>query len=201
VIVKGNKDADLAELVLQLAEKVSTRLVEAGPRLVAAPEATTDPLPDLRRRLAGLKLPKVAVGVAERHVAQPGGRAAGIDPAVETELKQLLTQCGFTVIDGDGKDLAREGVEVAISGEAFSEFGARIGNLVSCLDRVEVKVTRVRDGKVLFADKDNNRAVDLAENLAAKQALQKSGRVLGLRILRHFADELAREQAAPAKAP
>src|SRR6188474_3509288 len=116
------------------------------------------------------------------------GGAPGGDPAVETELKQLLTQCGFTVIDGDDKDLTRQGVQVLISGEAFSEFAARIGNLVSCTDRVEVKVTRLKDGQVLMADKDNNRAVDLSEHLASKQALQKSGRTLGLRILHYFGD-------------
>jgi TolB-like protein len=188
LVVRGDKDADVAALVVQLSEALSTRLSEAGPRLVAAEETAADPLPALKQSLSGLKLPKVAVRVPERHVTGAAGRSAGIDPAVETELKQVLTETGFSVVEGDDKDLAREGVELVITGEAFSEFAARIGNLVSCTDRVEVKVTRLKDGHVLFADKDNNRAVDLSENLAAKQALQKSGRLLGLRIVSRLAE-------------
>jgi len=75
LMVKGDKDADLAGLVLQFSQDLSTRLAQAGHKLVAAEEPTADPLPALKQRLAGLKLPKVAVRVSERHVAaQAGGR-------------------------------------------------------------------------------------------------------------------------------
>jgi hypothetical protein len=133
-------------------------------------------------------LPKVSVQITERHVAEV--RAARVDPAVETEIRKLLIDCGFTVVDGDALDQAKGGVEVTITGEAFSEFAARIGNLYSCTDRVEIKVTNVADKTLRVSDRDSSRAVDLAENLAAKTALQKSGRVLGIRILEHFAETL-----------
>ncbi len=37
-----------------------------------------------------------------------------------------------------------------------------------------------------MADRSTDRAVDLSENIAGKKALQKSGRVLGLRVLEYF---------------
>ena len=194
ILVKGEKDADLGALVIQLAEKLAKRLPEAAPKLIAAEDLTLDPLPGLKKKLAGLKFSKLSVSIAERHVQE--ARAARIDPAVETEVKMLLVQCGFTVIDGDAKDRAKAGVEVEITGEAFTEFGARIGNLISCTDRVEIKVARVSDGKVLLADRDTGRSGDIFENLATKSALQKSGRTLAVRILEFFAGNLP---AAPDK--
>lgn len=201
IVVKGPREADTAELVMQLAEKVADRLRAAGPRLVAADEALTDPLPGLKARLAGRQLPTVGVTVAERHVAAARGAAAGIDPAVETEVRNLLIAAGFTVVDGGEREWDRAGVDVAITGEAFSEFNARIGNLVSCAGRAEVKAVDRRGGRVLFADRATTRGVDLAENVAGKTALQKGGRELGVRLLRHFVDTLPDTAAGAATKP
>lgn len=52
-----------------------------------------------------------------------------------------------------------------------------------------------RPPRIQFAG-THNRAIDLAENLAAKQALQKSGRVLVLRFLEYFAAEPAAEPSS-----
>ena len=195
VIVKGEKDADLGGLLMQLSEKLAKRLPEVAPKLIAADDLTLDPIPALKKRLAALKLPKVWVSVTERHVQE--ARAPTVDPAVETEVKMLLVQCGFTVIEGDEKDRARAGVEVNIAGEGFTEVGVRIGNLISCTDRVEIKLTRVSDGKVLLADRESGRSVDISERLAAKTALQKSARALAIRILEYFAQNLPAEEKKP----
>jgi hypothetical protein len=188
VLIHGDKDADLAPLVLSLADKVGEKLRDSGAKLVAADDNLVDPLPALKDRLAKLRLPIVTVQVAERYIA--AGPPARIDPAVETELRQMLTQCGFTVIDGDEAQKNNAGVSVVIGGEAFSEYAARIGNLVSCVGRVEIKVTDRKTGKVHLSDRQTARAVDLAENTAGKTALQKAAHALGLRILSHFADTL-----------
>lgn len=184
VLVKGERDADEGELLMKLADQVASRLKERGPKLVARDDAMQDPLPALKAALAGRKLPKVGVHVAERHVTQ--APAARIDPAVETEIRKLLTDCGFTVVEGDERQLTAAGVRFVISGEAFSEFAARIGNLNSCLARVEVKVTDRKTGQVVFSDRTTTRAVDLAENVAGKTALQKGGRTMAIEILRQF---------------
>ena len=44
VLVKGDKDADVGQLMMQLADKVTSRLREVGPKLVAQDDALSDPL-------------------------------------------------------------------------------------------------------------------------------------------------------------
>lgn len=202
VMVKGPADADLAALVMELCEKLSARLRQVGPKLVAPDEADAGPLPALKSRLANRTKPVVAVVVLERHMTSRP--ALPPDPAVETEIKLLLRECGFTVKDVNQHELADfvraaagakgttwpqglEGVDIVIVGEAFSELGARIGNLVSCLARAEINVIRRKDGQIALADRATERAIDLAENTAGKKALEKSGRVLGLRVLEYLA--------------
>lgn len=204
VMANGKTTADLGELVVELSGKVIDKIRKVGPKLVAQDDAGADPLPSLKKKLASRKLPVVAVLVREQHHASPRARQP-IDPAVETEIKKLLLECGFTVQDipeneltdfADGfkpgdvgswpRSLAE--VDVLIAGEAFSEFGARIGNIVSCSARAEVNVISREDGKVVFSDRETTRAADLSENIAGKKALQKAGRTIGLRVLKHFGD-------------
>lgn len=68
--------------------------------------------------------------------------------------------------------------EIIISGEAFSETGARRGQLVSARARVEVKAVRKSDGKLLDSDSETAVAVDIAEATAGKTALQDAAWVL-----------------------
>jgi hypothetical protein len=202
VIVKDGANADIGELVVELAEKLAQRLREAGPKLVAQDGAGQDPLPALKVKLAKLKKPTVAVIIPERHMTTwPAGVP---DPAVETEIKKLLRECGFTIQDVDQNELAEfardfskrdpqkwprslVGVDVVIVGEGFSEFGARIGNLISCVARAEINVISRETGEVLLADRATERGVDLSQNIAGKKALQKAGRTLGIRVLEYFA--------------
>jgi hypothetical protein len=205
VLVKAPLNGDMSDLVGLLSEKVAQQLMEAGPQLVAAPEAASDLLPGLRKRLADRAKPTVAVLITERHIAQHPERR--IDPAVQTQVKHLLLECGFEVIDVPTEALESAGlvqdirdpaawakllpdVKVLILGEGFSEYATRIGNLISCAARSEIKVIRLKDGQTLFDDRCTRRAVDLAENIAAKNALQSTGQVLGEKILDYFAKSL-----------
>lgn len=189
VLVIGDKDAKTGDLLMKLSDEVAKKLRANGPELVAQPDAGKDPLPELKKAFAGSKLPAVSVQIQERHIAS--GPIARIDPAVETEIRSLFGECGFKVIDGDATQQAEAGVKLIVSGDAFSEFAAKIGNLVSCEARVEIKVTDRKSGEVLFSDSQTTRAVDLAENVAGKAALQKAGRIVGIRILQHLAQTMA----------
>ena len=189
VLVIGEKDAKTGDLLMKLSEEVAKKLRAKGAELVAQPDAGKDPLPELKKAFAGRKLPAVSVQIQERHIAS--GPVVRIDPAVETEIRSLLGECGFKVIDGDATQQAEAGVKLVVHGDAFSEFAAKIGNLVSCEARVEVKVTDRKTGEVLFNDRQTTRAVDLAENVAGKTALQKAGRIVGIRLLQHLADTMA----------
>lgn len=208
VMAKDASSAELGALVVQLSEKLAAKIRESGPKLVAATEEDFDPLPGLKKRLAGRKLPVVAVIVREQHHAAPAPVVQRpIDPAAETEIKKILIDAGFTVQDVPQNEitgLARDWnakdvdswprgldkVDVLIAGEAFSEFAARIGNIVSCSARVEINVVGRKDGKIVVADRTTVRAADLSEQIAGKKALQSGGRAMAIRILERFAETL-----------
>ncbi|MCX7425074.1 MAG: hypothetical protein NTW96_05525 [Planctomycetia bacterium] len=219
VIVKDASSADMGTMVASLAEKVAQKIRLVGPKLVAGPEDAFDPVPALKKKLADRRKPVVAVIVREQHHAAPQPAVVArqaIDPAVETEVKKLLRECGFTVQDvpeNEMTEFARgwtaanvnswprglEKVDVLVAGEAFSEFAARIGNIVSCSARAEINLVSRKDGKIVLADRVTTRAADLSENIAGKKALEGGGRTLGIRILEHFAETLPAEKPAPKK--
>jgi TolB-like protein len=215
VMVKDASSAEMGELVVQLSEKVAQKIRQAGPKLVAAAEEATDPVPALKKKLADRRKPVVAVIIREQHHGSPPPVVVvlrrAIDPAVETEVKKLLTDCGFTVQDVPQNELTDfaqgwtasdvntwprglANVEILVAGEAFSEFAARIGNIVSCSARAEVNLVSRKDGKIVLADRVTTRAADLSENIAGKKALQNSGRAMGIRLLEYFAETLPMEK-------
>ena len=55
----------------------------------------------------------------------------------------------FTVVD----DKSEEKPEIEITGEAFSAYGLRKGNLISCRARVELKAHLKTNGKLVAADR------------------------------------------------
>jgi hypothetical protein len=184
VLSKGKEDDDLGNLVADLAEKIKARIAQDGAKLVASGPPKVDAFDSFKAVLETKQKPKVMVRIPESHVNGIAVR----DPAAETEVKSMLVECGFTVVDPE--QAAGGGVEVNIEGEAFSEFGARVGNLVSCTARVEIKMTKRSDGTYLMADKATARAADLSEQIAGKTAIQQAGHAMGLKILEHFAKTL-----------
>ncbi|MAE63688.1 MAG: hypothetical protein CMJ18_05400 [Phycisphaeraceae bacterium] len=207
VHVKGGADADIGDLVVELAEKAGERLTRVGDRLVASDIGYSDPLPALKKKLAGATLPTVAVVVTEGHFRNRPTRV--IDPACETEIKRTLRHAGVKISDVRSNELTkwarRDGerksdpwprdlrdVDLVITGEAFSEFATRIGSIVSCIARAEVNVIHRKDGNIEIADRVTARAVDLSEQIAGKKALQKTGHIIAIRILR----QLAKQQPA-----
>ena len=67
--------------------------------------------------------------------------------------------------------------------EAFSAAAGRKGNLQIAKARVEAKAVSVKDAKILAADRETSVSVDLAEQTAAKSALQKAAETLAVRLL------------------
>ncbi len=56
--------------------------------------------------------------------------------------------------------------------------------------RAEINVIDRKTGRIVLAGRRTDRAVDLAEAIAGKTALQKAGRKLSIEVLRHFAKTL-----------
>lgn len=202
VMAQGELDVPLDKLVFEAAQKLVAELNRSGHNLVASP-MPPDPIPGLIAQLKGVKLPVTAIVIPEEHrrATQP---IAPPDPAVETELKKLLIQAGGEVRDVKDNALADwvrqyeegenpawprtlEGVEVVIIGEAFSESAGRMGQLQLASARAEINLITRKQGRVIHADRSTTRAVDLAEEVAGKTALEKAGRVLGERVLRLMA--------------
>lgn len=170
--------SDLAQLdgpVSQLAEKIAATVARQSSALVAKVEPPEARVERLKKIVSGKRLPPVLVLIPEQHLARPV-----IDPAAQTELMKTLAEVGFQVLtpaEAAGRD------DVAtIAGEAFSEFGLRRGNLVSCRARVEV-VVKDAAGRLLATDRQMDVAVDIAEHSAGKKALEAAALKLADRLV------------------
>jgi hypothetical protein len=173
-LVKGGVDASISDLSETLAKKIATDVSLKGDTLVAKVDTREDQIAKLKKELSGKKLPVISVKIAEQHFGQ-----AVIDPAAQTELSLILQQCGFILAD----DNSTNRPTVEIIGEAFSEFGMRKGNLLSCRARIEIKARDVVTGNIIAVDRQTSVAVDIAEHIAAKTALQNGADELAGRIV------------------
>ncbi len=165
----------IVDASLQLAEKLGAAVTERGNTLVAQ----TPKEEDLVTRLASLvkdkNLPSVSVSIPEQSLNRNV-----LDPAAETEISHVLQKLGFDIIDpAASNDIP----DIEITGEAFSEFGLRRGNLVSTKGRIELKAIKRDGGKVLLVDRETAVAVDLSPEIAGKNALAKSATKLIERLV------------------
>lgn len=173
---KGRLDDNLDGLVERLTADVSKAIIERGSELVAHPAKKKDVIAALKKKLGKSKRPSVWIEVSERHIGQ-----ATIDPAAETELTLLCRELGFNVIDRERGD--RNSADVLLIGEGFSQFASRHGNLHSVKARLELKAVERETGRVIAVDREVTVAVDLAEQIAGKAALQEAGSQIATRLL------------------
>jgi hypothetical protein len=171
---KASTGSSLADQASEVAGKVASILSSKGDTLVAKVETRDERVEKLRKTIKGEKLPTVSVQIPEQHFGQPVR-----DPAAQTELLLILQQCGFTIADEKNKERA----DIEITGEAFSAFGLRKGNLISCKARVELKVHDLNASKLVTVDRQTSVAVDVTEQTAAKTALQNAAAELAERLL------------------
>jgi hypothetical protein len=171
-VVKGQAAASITDLSADLAKKIAATVTQKGDTLVAKEETHAERIAKLKKSLNQEKLPSVIVRITEQHFGQ-----RVIDPASKTELDLVLKECGFKVLD----EKSTEKPDIEISGEAFSAYGLRKGNLISCKARIEVKA--VKAGQVAATDRQTSVALDIAEQTAAKAALEKATFELAERLV------------------
>lgn len=118
----------------------------------------------LKKLVEGKTLPKVFIRIPEEHLSRiiP-------DPAVQTEIEFTLQKIGVTVVTNETD------ADVIVAGEAFSERAIQLGTLVSCRARCELTLTKKSAPGTKQVNRITTGAVDIAENTAAKQALQNAG--------------------------
>jgi hypothetical protein len=172
-LVKGPAGGAITERAAELARKVASTISQKGDTLVAKVETREQRISRIKKSLKEAKLPAVSVKLPEEHFGQ-----RAIDPAAQTEFGMFLRECGFMVVDEKSDQKA----EIEITGEAFSAFGLRKGNLISCKARVEIK-TRKRSGEIIDVDRQMSVAVDITEQTAAKKALEEAVDELAERLL------------------
>ncbi len=173
-MVTGTGATTIADLSGALSKKIAAIVTEKGDTLVAKVESRDSRMARIKKGIRSGDLPSVSVKIAEQHLGQ-----RVIDPAAETEFGLILKECGFKLVD----DKSTEKADVEITGEAFSAFGMRKGNLVSCKSRVELNVHKRTPPQVLAVDRQTSVAVDIAEQTAAKTAVQNAALELAERII------------------
>lgn len=205
VIAKGKTESNLSDIIDQLADKLADGLEKWAPNLLPKTERFQNKIKILKEQLKGKELPGVAIMIPEVHINR-----RVVDPAAQTEMKNLFKKVGFTVIEVDRKTTSKwvrdfqkdpkkpippdfAGVDVAITGEGFSEFGTRIGGLVSCLARLEVQATDCQSHRIIASERTTRRAVDLSEAIAGKTALQAAGHELAIKLIEKIAQEIRKE--------
>jgi hypothetical protein len=196
VIAKGNLESNLSDIINQLVDKLADGLEKWAPKLLPKTEEFQNKVKMLKRQLKGRELPTVAVMIPEVHINR-----LVADPAAETEIKKIFRQIGFNVIEAKrrtleklAKDFSLAGVDIIITGEGFSEFGARIGGLVGCIARLEVQATERESHRIITSERTTRRAVDLSEAIAGKTALQAAGHELAIKLIEKIANEAEDKQ-------
>lgn len=192
VIAKGKMESNLSDIIDQLVDKLADGLGKWAPQLLPKNEKLRNKIEILKQQLVGKELPTVAVIMPETHINRQVA-----DPAAETEIKKIFKEVGFNVIEAKrktleqwAKDIDLAGVDMVITGEGFSEFGARIGGLVSCVARLEVQATDKDSRKIITSERTTRRAVDLSEAIAGKTALQAAGHELAIKLIEKIANEV-----------
>jgi TolB-like protein len=174
--VKGGVDDSIVDLTEDLSRKIADTISENASSLVAPPIDKHDRIAALREKLHAYKKPSLSININEHHVNQ-----ATSDPAAETEMVLYSTEAGFEVIDATGESSKLPNIQ--ISGEGFTEFATKKGNIVSVKARLEVKAVDRVTGKILAVDRQTTTEADLSEMIAGKKALERASALIAERML------------------
>jgi isopropylmalate/homocitrate/citramalate synthase len=107
-------------------------------------------------------------------------KQGNVDTAAARELERLLKELGFEVIAGDHPNASR--AELAVVGEARSEFAYRRGDWVATRCRIDLQIRSQNDGTVLASDSEACTVFDIGDTLGGRQGLEDAMRRLAERV-------------------
>lgn len=165
---------DLMDAAEEMAAKIAATVERKGETLVAKAVPREERIQQLVGKHKVEAGRAVSVLIPEEHF---GARV--VDPAAQTQLSELFQRAGYDLVDVESK----EKPDIEITGEAFSAHGFRKGNLVVCKARVELKARDRESGKILFTGSQTSVAADIAEQTAAKTALENAALEIAERLL------------------
>lgn len=160
-------DDDLMAAATALAKTLDAAIIKSRAAMLPEVETPDQRISRLKKHIKGKKLPTIHVNIPEQHLSR-----VVPDPAVKTEIEFTCQKLGIPVATTDTD------ADIVISGEAFSERAIQIGSLVSCRARCEISVTRKAAPGTKKVNRVTTGATDIAENTAAKLALQDAGKQL-----------------------
>jgi len=193
-LIESDTAADIRD-AMNRAAMTMLGLMDSTPTRPATPSPATRPQGD---SLQDPRQARIAVIIPEVHLTRyiP-------DPAGETAIIRKLLEAGFTrVVDKNQVDKIREsdavkavlrgdfsaatgigqqlGVDYIMVGEAFSEaVGPVGGGLFSCRARVEARIIRTDNARIIATNGFHAGGVDLTESTSAKMALNNAGEMMG----------------------
>jgi len=170
--VKGPANSDLSELVDKLAIELEKIFNNKASSLLPKVESEPDWVERIAKTFEGKTLPTVTVQMESKN--------GTLDSAAATELVRLMKQLGFDVVAGDHPNARR--ADLAVVGEAKSEFAYRRGDWVATRCRIDLQIRSQADGKVMASDSETCTVFDIAEQQAGKDGLQEAIRRLAERV-------------------
>lgn len=138
------------------------------------------------------------------------------DPAGETEIIRSFIEAGVHVVDPQVVAQIREGerfnlalnndneaaalgaefdADYIVIGEAFSESVGQRNGMHSCRARVEARIVRTTDGRIMSTNGLHASGLDVVQNIAAKSALKAAGN----KIANYFLGQLCTQASQQMK--
>lgn len=161
----------LQELSATLSKKLNSIINNKAKDLMPKIKERKDIIAGLKTKLGTAAKPVVYIKIPEQHLSQ-----ASVDPAAQTEMQLICKELGFTVTENS------DDADIKITGEGFSEFATRKGDIISVKARLEVKASD-KDGKIIAVDRQTTVAAGTAEQTTAKSALQEASAQIADRLI------------------
>jgi curli biogenesis system outer membrane secretion channel CsgG len=183
VVVEGRPGDDLRALTGAIADKVVRLLSDRGNAFTSSHQEAPDPVSELARGLAGMRLPRTVVRIRETvlNVEEQHSAAASELTSILLGTSIEVRQVGETDMPAEldeylARPAAPAGVDVVIFGRALGQFGLRTGDLVSARARVKLTAVDTSTRRVLAVSEMEAKEIDLVPREAAVQAITSATR-------------------------